>query len=123
MKNLLIENTPTTPKISFKDGVLSIEGRSISDDSQRFYLPLTDAVSQYTNAPKPLTVIKINFSYFNTSASKVLLNIFKSFEKIYKAGEKVEVKWHYDLDDEEMFEYGKDYEAIIKLPFEFIENK
>ena len=61
MENLTIEGTPKTPTIEFslEDGSLLIKGRSIPENSIEFYKPLIDKLEEYSNTPKPNTIVRI----------------------------------------------------------------
>jgi hypothetical protein len=48
------------------------------------------------------------------------LNILKEFQKLHEKGSHVEVKWLYHPDDDDVFEAGEDYKAIIEIPFEMV---
>lgn len=119
MENLTIEGTPKTPTIKFspEEGKLLIQGRSIPENSIEFYKPLVDTLDAYSGNAK----VDIVLEYFNTSSSKCILDVFKKLEKIKSDGNDVEIRWHYEEDDEDMLEAGEDYQAIINIPFKMIE--
>lgn len=119
MENLTIDGTPKTPTIKFQpeEGKLLIQGRSIPENSIEFYKPLVDALDNYNG----VVVVDIVLEYFNTSSSKCILDVFKKLEKIKSDGNDVEIRWHYEEDDEDMLEAGEDYQAIINIPFKMIE--
>jgi hypothetical protein len=119
MENLTIEGTPKTPTIKFQpeDGKLLIQGRSIPENSIEFYKPLVDALDSYSGA----AAVDIVLEYFNTSSSKCILDVFKKLEKIKSDGNEVEIRWHFEEDDEDMLEAGEDYQAIINIPFKMVE--
>lgn len=123
MENIVIEGTSKTPQVEFDagSGTLLIKGRSIPENSIEFYKPLMDWIDGYARNGGSDTVVNIQLEYFNTSSSKCILDVFKRLEDIKRAGKKVTVKWHYEIDDEDMLEAGEDYQAIIDLPFEMIE--
>ena len=124
MENISIEGTAKTPSVhfSFDDGVLSIVGRSIPENSIEFYKPLIDWIDDYSKTPKTKTEINIQLEYFNTSSSKCILDVFKKLESIQSQGTDVAVNWYYEEDDEDMLEAGEDYDAIISLPFKMMET-
>lgn len=119
MENLVIDGTPKTPTIKFEpgDGKLMIKGRSIPENSIEFYKPLVDSLDAYNGNVN----VDIVLEYFNTSSSKCILDVFKKLEKIKSEGSDVEIRWHYEEDDEDMLEAGEDYQAIINIPFKMIE--
>ena len=123
MENLEIEGTPKTPTIKFNpgEGHLTIQGRSIPENSIEFYKPLVDALEAYGASPKEKTDVNIVLEYFNTSSSKCILDVFKKLEKINADSSGVTINWHYEEDDEDMLEAGEDYQAIINIPFKMIE--
>jgi len=112
-----IEKTSITPEVKFADGILEISGRSVPKHGISFYAPIKEAIEKYCLAPSLLTTVKITLEYFNTTSSKALLDIFKIFERLKKAGHDVRIEWYYEEDDQEMLEYGEDYQAIINVPF------
>ncbi len=123
MENIFKEGTSKTPLVAFNSttGTLLIKGRSIPENSIEFYKPLIDWIEQYADVAGAETVVNIQLEYFNTSSSKCILDVFKRLEDIRKLGKMVRIKWHYEIDDEDMLEAGEDYQAIIDLPFDMIE--
>ncbi|MGQ1909762.1 DUF1987 domain-containing protein [Marinifilum sp. RC60d5] len=124
MNSLVIEGSPKTPTIKFDgdNGTFSIEGRSIPENSLDFYKPVMDWLDSYISEPKDETNVIIRLEYFNTSSSKCILDVFKKLEIIFKRGNNVNIKWHYEEDDEDMLEAGEDYQSIVKIPFTMIED-
>jgi hypothetical protein len=125
MDTLIIEGSPKTPTINFNaiEGLFSIEGRSIPENSLDFYKPVMEWLDGYLSDPKDETNVTIKLEYFNTSSSKCLLDVFKKLEIIFKRGSKVAINWHYEVDDEDMLEAGEDYQSIVKIPFTMIEDE
>lgn len=100
-----------------KNGIIEIKGISIPNNSYEFFLPLFDLIDKYVSNPASKTVVNLQFEYLNTSTSKALLELFKKLVVL----DSVEFNWHYGEDDEEMFEFGKNYEALLECPFNFYE--
>ena len=125
MNSLVIEGSSKTPtiKLDGSKGSFLIEGRSIPENSLDFYKPVMDWLDLYVGEPKAETKVTIKLEYFNTSSSKCLLDVFKKLETILKRGNKVEINWHYEIDDEDMLEAGEDYQSIVKIPFAMIEDE
>ncbi|MCL2073178.1 MAG: DUF1987 domain-containing protein [Marinilabiliaceae bacterium] len=123
METIIREGTPKTPyvRLNGENGVIEIKGRSIPENSVEFYKPLIEWLDRYANTPFDLTSVNIQLEYFNTSSSKCILDIFKKLELVFKKGNKVEINWYYEEDDEDMFEAGEDYQSIISIPFKMIE--
>jgi hypothetical protein len=52
--------------------------------------------------------------------SKCLLDLFKKLENILKKGNKAEIHWLYENNDENIRDAGADYETMIEVPFKII---
>jgi len=122
LKKLDIPPTLDTPKVDFnaKDGQLSIEGKSFPPDVANFYQKVTEWLEKYVQNPAKETLLSLKLDYFNTASSKIILDILYKFESMHHRGFKVNVKWHYPDDDEDMQETGNEYSEIVDLPFEQI---
>ncbi len=122
---LNIEMTTKTPMIDFdaSQGVMRIWGRSLPENAADFYGPIIRAIDEYKSQPQPTTKLDISLEYFNTSTSRILLDIIRSFEWLKKA-EKSDLKvvWSYEKDDWEMEDAGKEYQSILSdIDFELKE--
>ena len=123
MQDLIIEATIKTPEVRFiaSNGLLTLRGRSIPENSIDFFKPLHDWIDGYFLNPQEKTCVEIKLEYFNTSSSKSMLDLFKKMEALNGIQTKIEINWFYEEDDEDMLEAGEDYEAIINVPFKMIE--
>ena len=118
MNDLFVKKELETPAIEFNiaEGYLLLEGRSIPEDSIKFYEPLLSLLDQFHKNPKPLLEVDFKLEYFNTSSSKCILEILVLLDKIDKGLSSVIINWFYDEDDEDIYEIGEDYAHFIKLP-------
>ena len=122
MQTVSIAGTKLTPSVTLnsKKGWLEIEGSSITDNASEFYKLVIESVDKYILKPAPKTVIDIKLQYITMPSSKCILEILKKFEFIHKKEtSQVVVNWNYSVD--EMLNAGKDYQSIIKIPFNMIE--
>jgi hypothetical protein len=123
MDNYTLIPSPKTPRINFKEGgSLEISGRSIPENSVDFYQPVLDWVEAYTRQPAAETNLVVKLEYFNTSTSKCLIEMFRKLETIADQSA-VKIQWHYEEEDEDMMESGKDFQHILKIPLELIESE
>ena len=123
MEKYSINGTPNTPDINFdlSNGVLSISGRSIPENSIEFYNPLFSAIDTYISNPKENTILNIQLEYYNSSSSACLLSVFKKLEKFKKSADSpVVVNWLYEENDEDILAAGKNFEGMVDLPFTMI---
>ena len=63
-----------------------------------------------------------DFEYFNSSSGKLILDICKILASLRSKGFNVAVNWHFEKDDFDMLEVGKEMSKIVKLPFEYIQS-
>ena len=98
------------------------EGRSLPENTVKFFEPIMKWLEEYKKAPAAETLIDMNFIYFNTSSAKIILEVLQEFENVKKEGSKVTVAWHYMEDDYDIKEAGEEYESMLDLPFEYIEH-
>ena len=58
--------------------------------------------------------------YFNTSSSKIFLDMLHKFSNMYDDGHNIEIHWFYSEDDEDMLVAGEIYSEKLRVPFKFI---
>lgn len=116
MEPIKLDPTRDTPKVLCNlDGTIFIIGRSLTEDPLPFYAPLLVWISQI-NAEN--IEINIQLEYLNTSSSKQIFNLLKvGKENQWKKN--ILVKWYYEENDEDGYEFGKELESFLELPFEF----
>ena len=86
-KSLMIAQTSNTPKIDLNhlSGELILSGKSIPEDAAKIYEPAFNWVNEYILRPQPITNLKLNLRYFNSSSSIWISKILKSLTRINHA--------------------------------------
>lgn len=119
MKDLYIEGAKDTPDIYFdiKRGVLSIHGRSYPENTIEFFSPVFSWLEEFLEKnPDQALMVNIDLYYFNSSSSKILLDLCDILEETASNGRSVVLNWLYDHDDEDSLDFGEslkeDYEAM-----------
>ena len=123
MERMLLEATPKSPLIHMDadKGLIELKGRSTPEDIDKVYLPIFSWVENYLSNPKPKTIVNFHFEYFNSSTTKVLMRLINKLLVIHKAeATSLEINWLYY--DEDMLEYGEDFEDLTGMKFNFIES-
>lgn len=131
MKKLYIAATKNTPEINLspEDNIFLLSGHSAPEDVRALYYPViewfSDYAAQIRNNPSIHTyenplVMKIDLRYFNSSSAKFIYDIIIVLKNIHQTGVPIAVEWHYDHDDNDMFEAGRDISDIAELRFDFI---
>ncbi len=120
MENVYIEGNDKTPTVILdKDkGLIEISGRSLIEDSEKFYLPIVNWITEYIESPKEDTVINFKLEYFNTSCSKWLITIVKQLKKLYEKAPNTAINWYYE--DEDVLEYGEVIRELVDVPMNMI---
>ena len=119
MEQLSIEGTAKTPTILLDpvQSLVEIKGRSNPENSVEFYKPMMNWIDEYVTVPVQKTTVNIQLEHFNTSSSKMILDLFKRLEVLLETKHEVIVNWYYEDDDEEILEAGETYETMSELPF------
>lgn len=118
MDNLLIEATKYTPKISFnaETNVLEIKGETYPENTAEFYSPVFEWLEAYLNQLQDQKVrVDMEIIYFNSSSSKVLMDLFDRFEESVKEGKSIEINWIYHKEDESALEYGEEFQEDLEV--------
>ena len=120
MEPLYIEGKDFVPTIHFdaNHGELTISGNSFHEDTTAFYEPVLNWLKAYVADTYQPTVLNFKMSYFNTTVSKVFLQIIRLLEE-YKGA--VRVNWYYASDDDDMLEDGENLKADTELEFHLLE--
>ena len=124
MENINLEEQEATPRVMLdaSAGTLHFSGKSFSDNIHTFYDPILDWIEEYCKNPAENTVVEFDFEYFNTSTSKIILQILKKLDLFYGKNGNISIKWMFEEDDEDMEESGEEYSLSSPIPFEIIER-
>lgn len=124
MENLHIEQTKSTPGISFdtSSNRLHIEGQSYPENAFKFYEPIFTWLDEYLCDLNEKTILSIYFHmpYINTSSSKCIMMILDRMETAYKDGKKITIHWYYDEENDTALECAEEFKEDLVLPFEIL---
>ena len=124
MEALLIEVKKKTPGVTFDktNNKFEISGKSLPEDVMAFYDPVIEWINTYFEDPNEETVFDLDFHYHNTGTNKVILKMLLLLDGFYKEGKKIRINWHYEEDDHDLRDEGRDYADLVDVPFEFLPN-
>ena len=130
MEKLTLAPTLNTPSINLDPvgNKFELKGESRPENVRNFYLPILEWLEKFAaeisgkGGSAPLD-FSFNFEYFNSTSAKYILDIFKILNSINKAGNEVKVSWHYEEDDEDMYEVGMEMSRMSGLPFDYIKEE
>jgi len=127
MENLYIKGdesnfyTPTVD-FSYETGICTISGKSYLEDTTLFYLGLLEWLDQYFDEVDKPIEFNIKLSYYNTSSSRSILDIFDILKIYEDNGGEVAVNWYcreidFEVIQEEVDDYmdESDLKIIIKI--------
>jgi hypothetical protein len=119
MDRYFVEATKMTPQIELDpiNKVFSMSGNSRPENPMQFYKPIFEWLTAYIESSDDKMVFKVKMDYFNTSTSKVLLDLFELFEK-FAPNKDIHVVWYYQSDDEEMQEAGEELLDLVEISYE-----
>lgn len=128
MRKLIIDQKQNSPKVILdpENKVYMISGESRPHDVREFYEPIISWLDDFSmhliNSPEKEEPVMFNFDfeYFNSSSGKLILDICKTLAKLRQKEVNVSVNWHYEKEDYDMLEAGKEFSSIVKFPFEFV---
>ena len=125
MNPLIIESSAETPEIILdkKTNTFVFKGKSLPENPIFFYKPVLSWLDDYITDPNPETKVSFMMAYFNTSSSKIILDIMKRLEQIKNSGHDVVINWMFREDDEDMLEAGEIYSERISVPFNLIPDE
>ena len=111
MQSLIIEPTKSTPKIHFDEAAneLLIAGESYPENTAQFYEPVFEWIDEYLKNLKgnPMKLV-ISLVYFNSSSSKVMMDILDDLDQAAEQNKQITIHWHYHPDNDVALEYWND---------------
>jgi len=130
MRKLIIEQTNYSPEVVLdpENNIYHISGESRPPDVREFYdqiISWLNDFSSYLNkadVKKDTVTFNFNFEYFNSSSAKLILDICKILAVLRKDGIDLAVNWHFEKEDVDMLEVGKEMSKIVKFPFDYVES-
>jgi hypothetical protein len=107
-----VEETAYTPAIALDETGrhIAIKGKSYPENVATFYGPFLTYLAEKLAEGLPI-VLDIALVYFNSSSSKILMNIFDMFEEAGLRGTQCGVNWLYDAENELAKECGEEFRA------------
>lgn len=84
LTSFFTESTPKTPQIDFNhlSGELILSGKSIPENPAKLYEPVLNWVKEYVLQARPITNLRLDLEYFNTSSLIWLSKILKVLKQI-----------------------------------------
>lgn len=119
---LIIDKTTKTPQIIFdpSSNLFEISGRSLPENVVKTYEPVLQWIDQNVGKLQNGAVFSFKVDYLNSASAKMVSLILTKLEEFYKSGIAIEVKWFYNLDDDDIQSEGEIYAKLKKIPIKLI---
>ncbi|MEO5348468.1 MAG: DUF1987 domain-containing protein [Magnetococcus sp. YQC-3] len=122
MERLRKEKTESTPFIQLDADthLLEIRGESIPENTFEFYADVIEWIEKYLQETKtPLITVEIELSYFNSSSSKMIMDLLDLLDANVRDDRVIKVRWMYDVDNDMAEEHGEGFsEELEHVTFE-----
>lgn len=96
-----IQGTDKTPEIDLNPstGEILMAGRSIPENATKTYEPVFEWVKEYIRTARPVTNLRLNLDYFNTSTTICLAKIVKKLASINKPDYVLFIHLYFHIDE------------------------
>jgi ribosomal protein S6 len=130
MRKLIINQTPSSPKVILDPDskIFEISGESRPPDVSEFYGEVLSWLDDYnlhlskSHDVKDPVEFNLDIEYFNSSSAKYILDFCKQLAQIRSKGKDLTVRWHYEEDDMDMLQVGREMSRMSKVPFDYIKK-
>ncbi|PLX15792.1 MAG: hypothetical protein C0599_16230 [Salinivirgaceae bacterium] len=118
MKIIYKEPAFRTPEIKFdpENNFFIIKGRSLPEDANNFYAPYKSWLKNYFRGSIDESEFILQIDYFNSSSSRMILEMMYIIRDSINEGNKINIIWRYQEDDDEMMTVGEEIQTIIEVP-------
>lgn len=125
MEILQIEQTKSSPRIILNHitNIHEIVGESYPENGIEFYGSTIQWLEEYLTIFEGRAIFNIDMRYFNSSTSRILMDIFDMFSEFADDKKEIVVNWLYDSENASALEYGEDFlEDYGHLNFNLVEK-
>lgn len=124
MKKYVVEATKSSPYICLdpESNTLELKGESYPENCAKFYSPMFRWLEDYLpTADSERIKVSVELVYFNSSSSKVLMDLFDLLDEAARQGREIVVDWRYHEENETALECGEEFmEDVSELTFNLV---
>ena len=110
-----------SPLVVFEDNRLFVVGRSIIEKPSEFYNPIFNWLREYISQTGDVVTLYFAFEHINTSSTKWIYVIVKELYESKDFSDKIDIKWFYEEEDEDVEELGHVFSVLLQKEFDVTE--
>ena len=117
MEPLQIAASACTPRVDFNASThqLLISGEAYPENSTQFFAPLFRWIEEYLNQLSSESAkVDLDIKYFNSSSSKMIMNLLDTFDQAIGQGKQIQLNWAYHVENDVAKEYGEEFAEDLK---------
>ncbi|MGP8215183.1 MAG: DUF1987 domain-containing protein [Bacteroidia bacterium] len=124
MEKLLIKETLNSPRVIFDPlkKRYEISGKSFPENAKSFYQPVIDWLNSVPVSPSENIRMSFMLDYISSSSVISLKQVLAKIKTLNSNGANIEVLWHFDPTDPDIKEIGEEYEKVVGLKLQFVEQ-
>jgi hypothetical protein len=109
LQRVEVSETGYNPRITLdpEKGMITVSGASSPISTTAYFEPIFEWLNLFDMSGKDTLNIYFHFKYYNTYTSKFLVNFVWKCNTLSKKGKNVSFYWYYDMEDDEMREFGE----------------
>jgi hypothetical protein len=116
-----ILSTAKTPEIFLNpDGVVTIKGRWMMENSDNFSKILSDWFDTNVFELPEITAVNVFLEYFCNLNLVILISLLRKMLGIKLMQNELTINWYYEEGDEDILDMGEYISSILGTPFNFI---
>lgn len=121
----IIDATEDSPKITLdsEKSVFTIEGNSYPEHAVMIYNPVIEWIEDQINSNASEINGVFYFSILSSASHKVIYDILQKLHNYQKQGGRVQIKWLYHDDDDDMLDIGEDFADSIDFIVQLVPKK
>lgn len=119
---LIIEPTQYTPHVLFdvEKSTYTISGRAMLDGMREVHKKILEWFDTHIDHIQTTICINIKLTYIDSTATKMMSNLMSRLETSYLAGQNIEIRWFYNINDDDVFTIAENLTKTKKLPIKII---
>jgi hypothetical protein len=102
------------------EGVITIKGRANMLATSADFELIMDWLDKYLADPAETTYVRICIEYLNSYCTAKLLTILKKLSGVILNNKKLDIKWYYEKDDEDLLERGEHVADVLELDMNYV---